>query len=127
MQLDISIAFFILGVFATLVRSNIQFPKALYQSLILFLMVAIGLKGGVALSEHASWALVSQSMGVILLGLLLPFIAFPILYFIGGLKRYDAASIAAHYGSVSVGTYAVAVAFLEAQNIPYEAYLHCLS
>ncbi|MDE1460801.1 sodium-dependent bicarbonate transport family permease [Spartinivicinus poritis] len=123
MQLDVGIAFFILGVFATLVRSNIQFPKGLYQSLILFLMIAIGLKGGVALAEHASWQLVSQSISVILFGLLLPLIAFPILYYIGELKRYDAASIAAHYGSVSVGTYAVAVAFLEAQNVAYEPYL----
>lgn len=123
MQVDVGIAFFILGVFATLVRSNIQFPKGLYQSLVLFLMVAIGLKGGVALAEHASWQLLGQSLYVLVLGLLLPFIAFPILYFIGELKRYDAASIAAHYGSVSVGTYAVAVAFLEAQNIAYEAYI----
>jgi uncharacterized protein len=123
MQLDVGIAFFILGVFATLVRSNIQFPKGLYQSLVLFLMIAIGLKGGMALADHASWQLVSQSMGVILLGVLLPLIAFPVLYYIGELKRYDAASIAAHYGSVSVGTYAVAVAFLEAQNIAYEPYI----
>ena len=123
MQLDVSIAFFLLGAFAALVRSDIQFPKGLYQSLVLFLMVAIGLKGGVALSEHASWQLLSQSVYVILFGFLLPLIAFPVLYYIGGLKRYDAASIAAHYGSVSVGTYAVAVAYLESQNIVYEAYI----
>ena len=123
MQLDVSITFFLLGVFASLVRSEINFPKALYQSLTLFLMIAIGLKGGVALSEHASWALISQSIYVILFGFLLPIIAFPILYYIGQLKRTDAASIAAHYGSVSVGTYAVAVAFLEAKNIAYEAYI----
>lgn len=123
MQIDVGIAFFILGVFATLVRADIQFPKGLYQSLVLFLMVAIGLKGGVALAEHASWQLLSQSFYVMLLGLLLPFIAFPILLYIGGLQRTDAASIAAHYGSVSVGTYAVAIAFLEAKNIPYEPYM----
>ena len=123
MQLDVGIAFFLLGVFATLVRSDIQFPKSLYQSLTLFLMIAIGLKGGVALAEHASWDLVLQSFYVIVLGLILPIIAFPILYYVGELKRFDAASIAAHYGSVSVGAYAVAVAFLEAQNIEYEAYI----
>ncbi|MBC6428467.1 MAG: sodium-dependent bicarbonate transport family permease [Cellvibrionales bacterium] len=123
MQFDVGIAFFILGAFAGLVRSDIQFPKGLYQSLILFLMLAIGLKGGVALAEHASWQLVLQSVLVIGLGLVLPLIAFPVLYYIGELKRHDAASIAAHYGSVSVGTYAVAVAFVEAQNISYEAYI----
>ncbi|WP_144213024.1 sodium-dependent bicarbonate transport family permease [Shewanella donghaensis] len=123
MQIDVSIAFFLMGVFAVLVRADIQFPRSLYQSLILFLMIAIGLKGGVALAEHASWALVVQSIYVILFGFALPLIAFPILYYIGALKRDDAASIAAHYGSVSVGTYAVAVAFLEAKGIHYEAYI----
>ena len=122
MQLDITIAFFILGALATLVRSDIQFPKALYQSLTLFLMLAIGLKGGVALSKYGSIALLPQSLLVIGMGLILPLIAFPILRFVGQLKLEDAASIAAHYGSVSIGTYAVAVAFLESQNISYEAY-----
>lgn len=121
--MDVGIAFFLLGLVATLVRTDIQFPKALYQALILYLLLAIGLKGGVALAEHASWEILGQSFFVILLGLLLPLIAFSVLYHLGGLKRYDAASIAAHYGSVSVGTYAVAVAVLETQGIEYEAYL----
>lgn len=123
MQLDVSVAFFLLGAFAALVRSDIQFPKALYQTLILYLMIAIGLKGGVALSEHASWELVTQSIYVISLGVILPLIAFPLLFYVGKLPRTDAASICAHYGSVSVGTYAVAVAFLEAMSIDYEDYL----
>ena len=122
MQLDISIAFFILGAVATLLRANIEFPKALYQTLTLFLMIAIGLKGGIALSEHASLQLIPQSLAVIIFGLTLPLIAFPVLFYVGALQRQDAASIAAHYGSVSVGTYAVAVAFLEARDIAYEAY-----
>jgi len=121
--MDVGIAFFLLGIFATLLRADIQFPKPLYQSLILFLLLAIGLKGGIALAEHASWEILGQSVFVVSLGLILPLIAFPVLYHLGGLERYDAASIAAHYGSVSVGTYAVAVAVLEAQGIQYEAYL----
>ena len=121
--MDVGIAFFLLGVVAALLRADIQFPKPLYQSLVLYLLLAIGLKGGIALAEHASWAILMQSVLVIGLGLLLPLIAFPVLHYLGGLKRCDAASIAAHYGSVSVGTYAVAVAFLEAQDIAYEAYL----
>lgn len=122
MQLDVTIAFFLLGAIAALMRSEIQFPKPLYQTLTLFLMIAIGLKGGVALSEHASPQLIPQSFSVIMFGLLLPLLAFPVLFYIGQLNREDSASIAAHYGSVSVGTYAVAVAFLEARNIEYEAY-----
>lgn len=123
MQLDVSVAFFLLGAFAAFVRSDVAFPKALYQTLVLYLMIAIGLKGGVALSSHASLELVTQSLWVISLGLVLPLIAFPILRYLGKLPSQDAASICAHYGSVSVGTFAVAVAFLDAMAIDYEDYI----
>ncbi len=122
MQLDIVIAFFILGVVVRLLRANVQFPPALYQSLTLFLMLAIGLKGGIALAEHGTWQLLPQSFAVVMFGLILPLLAFPILFYIGQLNREDSASIAAHYGSVSIGTYAVAVALLESRGIPYEPY-----
>lgn len=122
MYLDITIAFFILGFIARIFRANIQFPTALYQSLTLFLLLAIGLKGGIALGHHGQISVVPQAIAVVAFGLILPFIAFPALFFLGGLSRPDSASIAAHYGSVSVGTYAVAVAFLEAQGVAYEAY-----
>ena len=122
MTFDIVIAFFLLGIVARLLGSPIQFPKSLYQTLTLFLMIAIGLKGGIALAEHGSAAVIPQSLAVVIFGLVLPLIAFPLLYFIGRLQRSDAASIAAHYGSVSVGTYAVAVALLDSQGIAYEPY-----
>jgi uncharacterized protein len=122
MQLDIVVTFFILGALAQLLRSDIQFPRSLYQTLTLFLLIAIGLKGGVALREHADINLAPQALAVIVLGLLLPLIAFPLLSRVGQFSRDDASSIAAHYGSVSVGTYAVAVAVLESRDIDYEAY-----
>lgn len=122
MGLDVVIAFFILGFIAQLLKSGLELPTGLYQGLSIFLMLAIGLKGGIALSEHAAPELLTQSLGVVTLGLLLPVIAFPMLYWIGQMSRADSASIAAHYGSVSVGTYAVAVAVLESQGIEYEAY-----
>ncbi len=122
MPFDIVIAFFMLGVLARLVGSPVQFPQSLYQTLTLFLMIAIGLKGGIALAQHGSPSVIPQSMAVVLFGLLLPLMAFPLLHFIGQLNRLDAASIAAHYGSVSVGTYAVAVTLLESQSISYEPY-----
>lgn len=120
--MDIVVAFFLLGALAQLLKADIQFPRSLYQSLTLFLLIAIGLKGGVALREHADISLAPQAIAVILLGLALPLIAFPLLSRIGQLSRNDAAAIAAHYGSVSVGTYAVAVAILESRDIQYEAY-----
>ncbi|MBU2713912.1 sodium-dependent bicarbonate transport family permease [Zooshikella harenae] len=122
MQLDVVVAFFILGIIAKLMRAELVFPKGLSQTLTLFLMIAIGLKGGVALADHADSSLITQALAVIAFGVMLTFIAFPILTYFGQLAKTDAASIAAHYGSVSVGTYAVAVALLESQSITYEAY-----
>lgn len=122
MSLDIVVAFFILGLVATLLGSKIDFPKGLYQTCVLFLLLAIGLKGGYALSQHAGGDVLLQSLAVVVFGFLLPFVAYPILRWFGGWSRTDAAATAAHYGSVSVGTYAVAVAILDLQNIAYEAY-----
>ena len=122
MQIDIVAAFFLMGALAQLAKAPIKMPKGLYQSLTLFLLVAIGLKGGIALGEYGSIALLWQSLAVIGFGALLPLIAYPILAKFGGFNRTDAASIAAHYGSVSIATFAVALAVLEAQNISYEPY-----
>ncbi|MCB1728919.1 MAG: sodium-dependent bicarbonate transport family permease [Halieaceae bacterium] len=122
MYFDVAPAFFLLGVLAALLRTELRFPPSLYQSLTLFLLLAIGLKGGVALAAHGDSGVLVEALLVVLLGIALPVIAFPLLRRMGHLDRNDAASIAAHYGSVSVGTYAVAVAMLEALNISYEAY-----
>ncbi|WP_226642695.1 sodium-dependent bicarbonate transport family permease [Microbulbifer variabilis] len=122
MQLDIVVGFFMLGILAQLVRSDLRLPAGLYQSCVIFLLLAIGLKGGAALSTYSAATLVPQSMAVLAFGALLPLLAFPLLYWIGKWTRLDAAATAAHYGSVSVATYAVAVALLEAKGIDYEAY-----
>lgn len=122
MQLDIVVAFFLLGAVATLSHASFEVPKAIYRGCTLFLLLAIGIKGGMAFTAYPLGVLIPQALIIIAFGLILPFIAFPILYKIGGWTREDAASTAAHYGSVSVATYAVSVAVLEAQGITYEAY-----
>ena len=122
MQLDIVVAFFLLGAVATLSRASFEVPKAIYRGCTLFLLLAIGIKGGMAFTAYPLGVLIPQALIIIAFGLILPFIAFPILHKIGGWTREDAASTAAHYGSVSVATYAVSVAVLEAQGITYEAY-----
>ncbi len=120
--MTIVISFFLLGVIAQVLKAGVQFPKGLYQSLTLFLMIAIGLKGGVALAEHGSLELLPMSVAVVVFGIVLAIIAFILLQLFGDLGRQNSASIAAHYGSVSVGTYAAAVTFLETQQIAYEPY-----
>lgn len=122
MQLDVVVAFFLFGMVATLLGSRIEFSRGLYQGLTLFLLIAIGLKGGIALSEHASADLIPQVLLVLAMGLALPMIAYPLLRKIGNWSSTDAAATAAHYGSVSVGTFAVAIALLESRHVEYEAY-----
>ncbi|GAA5191986.1 sodium-dependent bicarbonate transport family permease [Ferrimonas gelatinilytica] len=122
MGLDIVVAFFLLGAVAQCLRAPLSLPDGLYQTLTILLLLAIGLKGGIALSEHLTPTLLLQSAAVLALGIVLPLLAFPLLSFVGQLPRINAATIAAHYGSVSVATYAVGVAFLESRQIPYEPY-----
>ncbi len=122
MGLDPVVLFFLFGLFAGLVKSELKLPPALYDTLSILLLLAIGLHGGVELAEQASAALLGQAALVLLLGCCLPLLAFPILRALG-FSRVDSASVAAHYGSVSAGTFAVVVAFLLAKNIAFESYM----
>lgn len=117
------ILFFLLGVIAGLARSDLKIPTVLYESLSIFLLLAIGLKGGVELARQSLTELIVPALVVVGIGALLPLIAFPVLQRLGRLPRADAASIAAHYGSVSVVTFAVAAAYLANLGQAYEGYL----
>ena len=121
--MDPVILFFLLGLVAGLARADLRLPPAVYELLSILLLLAIGLKGGIELSQQPLASVLPQAAAVIGLGALLPVLAFPVLRYVGRLARPDAASIAAHYGSVSVATYAVGVAFLATAGIEFEAYL----
>lgn len=121
MTLDPVVLFFLLGLFAALARSDLKLPPALYETLSVFLLLAIGLKGGVALAKTGSPQVLLQVLLVILLGTLLTLLAFAVLRW--RLNRADAAATAAHYGSVSVVTFAVAASFLARQGIEAEPQL----
>ena len=123
MALDPVVLFFIVGLVAGLMRAEMRLPSAIYEFLSVILLLAIGLKGGIELSKQPFVSLLPDITTVLLMGFLLPLLAYPILLLIGKFKKADAASIAGHYGSVSVGTYAVAVAYLGAIGITYEAYM----
>ena len=96
---------------------------ALYDTLSLVLLLAIGLKGGEGLAKQALAPLLPQLGIVMLLGISQTLIAFYILSFVGKLGRADAAATAAHYGSVSVATFAVASSWLISRNISFEPQL----
>jgi uncharacterized protein len=123
---DPIILFFLFGLAAGLLRSELRLPAAVYELISMLLLLAIGLKGGIELARQPFGPLASQMAAVIVMGTVLPLLAYPVLYYAGRLKRADAASVAAHYGSVSVGTYAVAAAWLTSREIFFEAHMPLL-
>ena len=122
MSIDPVILFFLLGVLARLVKSDLRMPEPIYEALSIYLLLALGLKGGVELARHPVVTLLPQIAAVLALGCVLPLLAFAVLRTMR-LDRINAAAIAAHYGSVSVVTFAAAVAWLESHAISYEAYM----
>ena len=118
------VLFFVLGLGAALLRSDLEVPQAVAKAMALYLMLAIGLKGGAEVAAHgADLRLFATLLIGVLLSFVIPFIAFAILRSLGTLPRTDAAAVAAHYGSISVVTFAVAVERLEALGIASEGYL----
>jgi hypothetical protein len=114
--------FFALGVTAALVRSDLKFPEALYTAMTIYLLTAIGFKGGVSIQEASFGAVWLPVLAALALGVLIPLWTYPILRFAGNMSAVDAASMAAHYGSVSAVTFTVAVNFLKEAGQPYEPY-----
>lgn len=119
-SLDPTIYFFVLGLVAGLVRAELRLPPAIYEFLSALLLLSIGLKGGVQLAANPTPGLFVDVLVIIAFGVALTLLAFAILRFVGRLPRVDAAAIAAHYGSVSVATFAVAIAYLARNAIPHE-------
>jgi len=115
---DIVVALFALGIAAGLARSDLQIPRGAYDLLSILLMLAIGLKGGTALHGNLSPALVPELLAVTSLGILIPLALYPLLRRLVRLSTADSASFAAHYGSVSAGTFAVALAYAEELGLP---------
>ena len=120
---DPVVLFFLLGLVARLARSDLRVPEPLYEALALYLLIAIGLKGGVELAKHPLAALAPQVGGIAALGVATTLAAFAVLRGIGRLARPDAASIAGHYGSVSVVTFAVGLSWLATRGIAHESYM----
>lgn len=120
-MLDVVVLFFLFGLLAGLVRSELKLPPALYDTLSLFLLLAIGLKGGVGLAQQSLQPLLPQLALVILLGVVQTLLGFAVLRL--KMNRVDAAATAAHYGSVSVATFAVGVNWLTERGISFESQL----
>jgi hypothetical protein len=118
------VLFFLLGVGAAIARSDLTIPEAVAKFLALYLMMAIGLKGGV---EVAKQGLTSTLILAVLAGLalsfLIPLLAYAILRGVTKLSAVDAAAVAAHYGSISAVTLAAALDVLNRLGLTSEGYM----
>ena len=126
MGLDPIVLFFALGLGAGILKADLRLPPAIYEFVSTVLLLSIGMKGGIELARQPAESLAVDLLLTLILGILLTFIAFFILRYVGRLDRSNSAAVAAHYGSVSIGTFAVAVAFLAGAGIPYEPTLPLL-
>lgn len=120
-MIDVVVFFFVLGVFARLVKSDLRLPEALYETLSIYLLLAIGLKGGIELSKQPMLALAPEVGATMLLSFTIPLLLFPLLRLLR-LSASDSAALGAHFGSVSVVTFAVVTAALTRADIAFESH-----
>lgn len=117
---------FALGVFARLVKSELTLPRDLYTGLSIYLLFALGLKGGVELSHSSLSEIAGPALVTILLGCITPISSYLVLRRLGKFSVPDAAGIAAHYGSVSAVTFIAAQQFVTSVGMPAEGYMPTL-
>ncbi len=114
---------FLLGIVASRVKSDLKFPDSLYQSLTIYLLIAIGLKGGYKLSLASFVDVYQPALAAIALCCSIPFWTYWIMRRAGKLDVHNSAALAAHYGSVSAVTFSAALAYHESLAIPYEGFM----
>ncbi len=119
-----TIMFFVLGLVAAFVRSDLSIPEGAAKFMSLYLLLAIGFKGGHSLAQHG---LRSELLVAILAGLLLsfliPFLAFVLLRVMTRLDAMNAAAVAGHYGSISIVTFVAASSLLELSGVAFDGYM----
>jgi hypothetical protein len=119
-----AVLFFALGFFGTIAGSQLTLPEAVAKTLSIYLMLAIGFKGGVAVAEHGlgidiALALIAGAV----LSALIPLVAFALLTVMARLDQVDRAAVAAHYGSISIVTFVAGSEALRLVGLSFEGYL----
>jgi hypothetical protein len=120
-----AVLLFMLGLAAALVKSDLSFPKGLSDTLSIYLLLAIGLKGGIGLSAYPLSELARPMWAGMALGIAIPLLVFGYLLF-RKLDKYNATALAATYGSVSIVTYGAGVDFVEGLGLSFEGYMSAL-
>ena len=117
-----AVLFFALGFLARAVKTDLRLPPDMAKMLSIYLLVAIGLHGGYELGKADLGTAVNSVIWAVILGFSLPVIGYLLLIMTRKVDTMNAAAIAAHYGSVSAGTFLTAIAYLDNLGISYESY-----
>ncbi len=118
--------FFLIGLGAGLLKTDLRLPEAIYQIIGIYLLLAIGLKGGIELHGAVLLPMLPHAVGAMSAAFLIPLAAFGILRGLGRYSLENAAALAAHYGSVSAVTFAIAIAMLEREGTFFEPHVSVL-
>lgn len=120
--LDPAILFFLLGLTAGFLKSNLEIPPQVSKFLALYLLMALGLKGGFALSKSGFGSEVGLALGLALaLAVIIPTLCYLLMRRL--IAPFDAAAVAATYGSVSAVTFIAAIQYLETRNLPFGGHM----
>lgn len=114
---------FLLGIVASRLKSDLKFPEGLYTSLTIYLLVAIGMKGGYKLSLASFDEVIFPAIAAVSLCCVIPVWTYFFMRKLGKFSVADAAALAAHYGSVSAVTFSAALAFHENLKIEVEGFM----
>jgi len=119
-----TILFFILGLLAAFVRSDLSIPEGAAKFMALYLLLAIGFKGGNSLAEHGLRPDLFLAMGAgMLLSFAIPFVAFALLRVMTQLDTLNAAAVAGHYGSISIVTFVTASSLLDLTGVSSDGFM----
>lgn len=119
------VLFFILGLLAAIFKSDLKFPNGLSEGLSIYLLIAIGLKGGIELSQYSLNTVIRPVMATLLIGGMIPFIILFILRFMK-IDFKNSIGLAATYGSISIVTYGAAISFLDSKGTGYEGFMNAM-
>jgi uncharacterized protein len=119
------VLFFVLGLIAAMVRSDLTFPSGLSEGLSIYLLIAIGIKGGMELSGYSIVNVAGPILGTLFLGTVIPIMTLILLRLIK-MDIKNSIGLAATYGSVSIVTYGAGIAFLDKNGTAYEGFMNAL-
>ncbi len=124
-MLSPAILFFVLGMIAGWLKSDLEVPESISRYLALYLMMSIGFKGGVAIANTPEFTseVLWMILGGVFIAFLQPFLGYGLLKATSSLDNPTAAAVAAHYGSISMVTFATASAFLKDEGVEYAGYV----